>query len=64
MLPKFIKNFKIVLRAALKGSEGREFDNPDVDSSCRLLLVRVDKGSSASLSLSRSSSISCSPAGS
>ena len=27
---KFIKNFKIDLRAALKGFEGREFDIPEV----------------------------------
>ena len=26
---KFIKNFRIISRAALKGSEGREFDTPD-----------------------------------
>ena len=27
---KFIKNFRIVSRAALKGSEGRDFDTPDI----------------------------------
>ena len=28
---KLIRNFRIVSRAALKGSEGREFDTPGVD---------------------------------
>ena len=40
MLPKFISNFRITSRAALKGCEGREFDTPDLQRNVKEKLVK------------------------
>ena len=38
VMPKFIRNFRIVSRGALKGSMGREFDTPGITYCNRRLL--------------------------